>query len=272
MRWVPHKTADSSQISNKQIRGRLAVFKWTYNPGWSEVGAGILTIPSTKGESKATIRIDESTLAGNTIGTEVDSSGGLETLPFADEDSAGTVSASITVSTDRSIVDGNDGYGIGGTPLGVGVPANTLKVPVTNSYVYGHTSGNFEPEMYPTAPPSNYQTDPELTGDHAPDACSPVFDLMVCKGFTTMCADESECPAGPPQVPCVTGVGFHGNPDVWADSLIDGLDILDLAVSFYATDAPDPRFSEASDLDHSGVVDGEDLSYMGSQFGQVCLP
>ena len=52
--------------------------------------------------------------------------------------------------------------------------------------------------------------------------------------------------------------------------MIDGMDILGLAITFGTTDAPDPRFSEAADLDHNGVIDGEDLSYMGSLFAQFC--
>jgi hypothetical protein len=241
--------------------------------GFDEVGAGILTIPNTVGLAKATIRIEENTVAGNTIISEFESSGGVETLPFADQDCNGAGGAVVAIEIDRSIVSGNDAQGIGGTPVS-GFPGlgGTLQVPVTNSYVFGHPDGNFDTDYYPAPPASSFQDDPQLTGAFAPAACSPVFGLKVCEGTTTTCIDNLDCPAGPPQVPCLSGAGFHGNPDVEADSIVDGLDILELAVSFNSTDAPDPRYLEAADLDHNGIVDGADLSYMGSQFGQVCLP
>jgi hypothetical protein len=237
--------------------------------GFDEVGAGILTIPSTFGEANATIRISDSTLAGNTITTNFDSSGGLETLPFADPDCDGTLSAKVIVDLDRSIVDGNHGFGVGGTPLDVGVPPGTLEVPLTNSFLFGNQRGAVMTALYPGIGPSNSQQDPNLNGNFAPAACSQVFSSRVCDGEVTTCVDDLDCDPG---VSCVRGVGFHGNPDVAPDFLIDGLDVLDLAVSFNSTDTPDPRFSEAADLDHNGVVDGEDLMYMGSQFGQVCQP
>jgi len=237
--------------------------------GFDEVGAGILTIPTTIGEAEATILINGSTLAGNTIDTDFESAGGLETLPFADPDCDGTLDASITVSLDRSIVDGNDGYGAGGTPLGLSAPPGTLVTPVTNSYVFGNELGGFMFALYPSVHPSNSLTDPLLNGDFAPAACSTVFNVRVCEGTTDICIDNSFCDPG---IECLRGVGFHGNPDVAPDFLIDGLDVLDLAISFDSTDVPDPRFSERADLDHNGIVDGEDLRYMGSQFGQVCRP
>jgi hypothetical protein len=71
-------------------------------------------------------------------------------------------------------------------------------------------------------------------------------------------------------------VGFHRNPDVAPtvpDSIIDGLDLLEFAVAWGSSEVgPDPRYSETLDLNYNGTVDGNDLSYVGSQFGQVCLP
>ena len=175
---------------------------------------------------------------------------------------------------DRSIVYSNSGYGLASTLLSNELqnpPSDALVTPSTNSYIFGNPEGAFRP-VYPTAGVNNFLVDPDLTGAYAPNACSPVFELKVCDGTTTTCVDDLSCSAGPPQVTCVTGVGFHGNPDISPDFIIDGLDILDLAVAFNSTDAPDPRYSAAADLDHNGIVDGEDLSYMGSQFGQVCVP
>ena len=56
---------------------------------------------------------------------------------------------------------------------------------------------------------------------------------------------------------------------------MDGLDLLDLAVSFAAQEEsllgpPDPRYNPATDLDGNGIVEGPDLVNVTSQFGEVC--
>jgi len=271
-------SCDSSQIPASvtiDFTRNLVTNNQGFNVGgeYQEVGAGILTIPTTIGEADAIINIDDSTIAGNTIGTDVGSSGGVETLVYVEPDCHLLVDGSITVSMDRAIVDGNEGYGLGSTLISYcldssQVPPDSLATPVTNSYLYDNPSGALNP-TFPTTPENSPQTDPQLTGAYAPAACSPAFDLKVCDGTTTTCSGDGDCthPAT-----CVTGVGFHGNPDIAPDLIIDGLDMLDLAVAFNSTDAPDARYSEAADTNHNGVVDGEDLSYMGTQFGQVCLP
>jgi hypothetical protein len=60
-------------------------------------------------------------------------------------------------------------------------------------------------------------------------------------------------------------------PDINADRLVDGVEVIAIASSFGATQGQ-PRYNEAADVNKDGTVEGEDLSIVGSDFGVDCRP
>jgi hypothetical protein len=259
-------------------------------PSFDEVGGGVFALVQTVGNSRATVNIEDSTVAINAIDSGI--VGGVEILPARFPACDGTNLPIITMRVDRSVVASNDAAGIGGTPI-----SGVLSVPVTNTWSFGHTQ-NFEEFLFgPTPPPGNFQTDPLVDlASYRPDVCSDVFDLSVCRGTTTACATNANCSQtciGGQQNGqacssaddcdsdvcrlCVAGAGFHRPPDATGDDTVDGLDVLDLATAFSSSDngrvgPPDPRYDPNADLDLDGIVDGDDLTYMAAEFGQVCNP
>jgi hypothetical protein len=207
------------------------------------IGGGVLVLPVTFGDANAGVRIGSSTIASNTIGGGF--VGGVEVQATTFFDClTDTIAEESLLSIDRSIVASNSAAGIGG-PLPIG---DLLDVEVTSSVVFGHPTGNFESTLFPDGtPPTNVTTNPLLaSGTFLPDACSPAFDVGG-------------------QV-----AGHVDPPDITGDSAIDGTDLLPIAAAFGATSGVEPRYDAAADLDRDGIVDGDELTYVGAEFGQVC--
>jgi hypothetical protein len=61
-------------------------------------------------------------------------------------------------------------------------------------------------------------------------------------------------------------------PDATGDGVVDGIDILRLAVAFgaFAADPPPSRFDPSVDFDSDGDNDGADLSYLAALYARSC--
>jgi hypothetical protein len=211
-------------------------------------GLGVLAQLSPCQTTTTAIDIDGSTIAGNVEGG--DGTNGIEISFGAPSGSACTSSAGpgfgqLLISD--SIVANNGSVGVGGFSN-----AN-LTVTVRDSTVFGH-GDNYEDILEPSLVLENATNDnpgfpaggaPEDPLSYVPDVCSPVHDLGT------------------------EGAGYWESTDANGDGEVDGIDLLDLAVSFGASTG-DPRFDPESDLDDDGFVGADDLTAMAVDFGQVC--
>lgn len=265
------------------------------DPGTDVIGGGILSLPLTFGIATATVVIDQTTIAGNSVGPN-GLVGGVETQAVTYSDClTGADSGESHLVLDRSIVANNtcpgstQCIGVGGPPLGLDV----LIADATSCEVFGHNP-NYESSLFPANPPAgNITGNPLLNAStYFPDACSPAFSRFChgdlascsvdgdcggfCSAFSTNpldpCTLDAECPNGSCLARCVDAVGFYGNPDTTADGSVDGQEILAIAASFGAVSGVDPRFDAAADINRNGLNDGDDLSFFTSEFGETCAP
>ena len=298
------------------------------DPSVDVIGGGVLALPLTFGDARAIVEIDQTTIAGNTIG-ENGIVGGVETQAITYEDcqETGTFGQS-NLSIDKSIVANNtcpdslECIGVGGPPIGVDV----LVAAASSTSVFGH-SPNYENSLFPGAPDppaGNISGNPQLdAGTYFPAACSPVFDRFChgnladcgapcgtycseesdnpltactadgecpngtcvedcdgdCGKFCSalsdnplaVCTDDIDCPNGSCVQDCVEEAGFYCNPDVSGDGRVDGQEVLAIAASNGASEG-DPAFDPSVDINGNGMNDGDDLSFISSEFGQVCEP
>ena len=219
----------------------------------SGYGLGIELLLLACQNSTATATIDNNTIANNTaVGPGVT---GLDILPVTPSDSAfasncpSLVDSGLSdVTVGGNIVANNGAIGIGG------LSDPNLTVTVGDTDNFGH-SANYESLLASSLvqEPTNISVDPQFAGgpdpldpaSYAPDVCSPVFDLGT------------------------DGAGFWRSPDVTGDDEVDGIDVLDLAVSFGAQTG-DARFDASADLDRDGLVGPDDLTPMAGDFAEVC--
>ena len=211
--------------------------------------------------ANARIELAFLTVASNE--TEV-GAGGIEIEESHPANSVGSQGTTELVLT-NSIIANNEGFGVGGSVL----PSASASVGVSYTDAFGNFSGNYEAQLGITPGTNgNISVDPALDALFLPRLCGPVVD------------------AGDPAIPATleplpnggrVNLGHLGNtgsatrtfPDVTGDGLIDGLDIVAIAVSFSAV-SPDPRYSLAADRDLNGMVDGEDLAFVTAFYAQSC--
>jgi hypothetical protein len=225
-------------------------------------GGGVHTLAVARGGSAtARIVLDFLTVAANE--TEI-GAGGIEIEESHPANSIGTQGTTELVLS-NSIIVNNEGFGVGGTVL----PGPSASVAVSYTDAFGNFSGNYEAQLGVTPGTNgNISVDPALDALFLPRLCGPVVD------------------AGDPAIPATleplpnggrVNLGHLGNtesatrtfPDVNGDGLIDGLDVVGIAVSFSAV-SPDPRYSLAADRDLNGLVDGEDLAFVTAFYAQSC--
>ena len=120
--------------------------------------------------------------------------------------------------------------------------------------------------------------DPLLSDDLLllPAACSPTIDAA---DPSLEFADE-QAPNG-----ARANMGHTGGTeaataslaDLNGDNLVDGIDVLRVSVAAGTSandpndpDDDDPRFDESVDTDSSGDIDGDDLMFVGIEFGSSC--
>jgi uncharacterized repeat protein (TIGR01451 family) len=225
-------------------------------------GGGVHTLAVARGGSAtARIVLDFLTIASNE--TEV-GSGGVEIEEIHSANSIGSQGTTQLVLS-NSIVSSNEGFGVGGTVL----PSPSASVAVSYTDAFGNFSGNYESNLG-IAPGTNgnISVDPALDALFLPRLCGAVVD------------------AGDPAIPATleplpnggrVNLGHLGNtesatrtfPDVNNDGLVDGLDVVGIAVSFSAV-SPDPRYALSADRDLNGTVDGEDLAFVTAFYAQSC--
>jgi len=225
-------------------------------------GGGVHTLAVARGGS-ANARIELAFLTVASNETEV-GAGGIEIEESHPANSVGSQGTTELVLT-NSIIANNEGFGVGGSVL----PSASASVGVSYTDAFGNFSGNYEAQLGITPGTNgNISVDPALDALFLPRLCGPVVD------------------AGDPAIPATleplpnggrVNLGHLGNtgsatrtfPDVTGDGLIDGLDIVAIAVSFSAV-SPDPRYSLAADRDLNGMVDGEDLAFVTAFYAQSC--
>ncbi len=256
------------------------------------IGGGILTLPLTFGAATATVMIDETTVAGNTIGSN-GFVAGIEAQATTEPDcltgfdlGASRLLIDRTIVSDSLCPTSQQCIGVGGVIQGI------LTAVAASSSVFGHTP-NYESSLFPSDPPAgNITGDPQVAAPtYFPDACSPVFagfchgnlapcDVDAdCSGACSIDSDNpleacpaAACPNGTCLTRCVDAVGFYANPDSTGDGAVDGQEILGIAASFGAEEGTDNRFDPAYDINHNGSNDGVDLSFFTTEFGEICEP
>lgn len=234
-------------------------------------GAIVMHLDST-GDAVSTVDLDVSTLADNT--SEV--GGAVQVESFTQLDS-NTDEGAAALIVRNSIVAGNDGFALTGpTPGTAGVlfpfaPASTgnLSIDVSYTDLFANPSGDVDPTIagITTLGTGIVNVDPMLDVDYVAPQGGPTIDA----------GDPAEGPRDEP--PCAGGrldLGHLGGTvdapnsiDLDGDGLIDGVDILRVAVSFASID-PDARYSPLADVNHDGVVDGDDLAAVVAAFGLSC--
>jgi hypothetical protein len=240
------------------------------------IGAGILAIPSAKGEALAAIEMTSSTLVDNTM-TADGFVGGVELASVTLPDCFDNFTGATELNVDRCIIAFNHADGIGGPAIDAGVTDQT--VTVIKSSVFGNGDGNpnndpdlnYEDTLFPAGPPDgNILDDPLLDpSSFVPDLCSPVYDVGVCEAEpATICLSDNDCTA--PDVCLAEGAGYLASPDLNDDDALDGIDLMRFSTTFGAEDGVDARYNPDADIDRSGQVDGADLPFIAPLFGQEC--
>ena len=172
---------------------------------------------------------------------------------------------SVALELSNSILEGNDGYAVGGPIL----PGGTISVSIDYNDAFDNETGDYESQLgASTGTDGNIDDDPALDLFYVPPLCSPTVD----RGDPAM-----EPSREPPPNGGRVNLGHLGNtidatrtfPDVNGDGVVDGIDILGIAVSFNSATG-DPRFFPAADRDLNGLIDGLDLAYVSAFYAQIC--
>ena len=238
-------------------------------------GGGARSIGIATGDDAlATIAHDFLTVVGNETNT---GAGGLDWDASSLPDSLGG-DGHVTISLSNSIIGGvppaedpnalgtrNQGFGVGGAIL----PSGTVQTPIRYTDAFGNLGGDYEAQLG-AAPGTNGNVsfDPELDALFIPPMCSPTVDI----------GDPAIVPVNEP-VPngnrvnlghvAHTAGATRTFPDVGGDGLVDGIDIMAIAVAF-GQGVNDPRYFAAADRDFNDLVDGEDLAIVAAFYALHC--
>lgn len=240
--------------------------------GGNAVGGGVFVYLEAIGQATATADIELNTIARNHTDT---GAGGIEVESFTDEDPGAVHEGQVVLNLNSNIVANNDSFGLGGPPPDApGVlqpgPGNTANRVINRNYndFFGNQT-NFE-SGFGVLPGElgNIAVDPLLGTNDVPQRCSPTIDA----GDPAFDESDEPQPNGG-----LINMGHSGGTtnavttlaDVNGDSLVDGIDVLRLAVAFGAAPGA-PRFNAAADLDGDGMVDGADLAFIAADYGERC--
>lgn len=276
----PNDTDVLPSVAQIDFSNNLVALNDTSNNFNDAVGGGMLVFLQAFGESTATANLDLNTIVDNT--TQV-GAGGIEVECFTGFDSGPGIEGLGVLNINSSIVFGNDGFGLGGPQLSAGVfqPAwddpdfpnsVNLDLSVLYSDFFSNVDDDFESWIggQPTSPDAyNVFDDPLLDlVTYIPQDCSPTID-----SGDPIFPNELE----PPPNRGIVNMGHTGGtdeaatslPDPTGDNLVDGIDILRIAVAFGSAFG-DARYLPEADLTGDNAVDGDDLVYAATAFGTSC--
>jgi hypothetical protein len=236
--------------------------------------------------SIARANLELNTIADNTsTNTAGPFAGGIEMESHSFFDKEGYTGEGLAeISLNSNIVTNNNGFGVGGPAPGEGglfAPGNDDQPPPP----YGNT-GNFTVDVAycdffdneinyegwigdRTGQDGNIDDDPLLSAQlYEPAACSPTIDTAD-PAFDF--SEEAKPDGGRANMGHTGGTSSSTESlaDANGDGIVDGIDVLRIAVAF-GTSFGDSRWDGDADLDSSDLVDGDDLSYVAGDFGQVC--
>jgi predicted outer membrane repeat protein len=236
-------------------------------------GGGAYVLGLGQGGGTSAVDLEFNTFADNTADTGFDGGIAIDaiSLPGA---TTGIGSESFNVSS--SIFLRNSGYAVGGTALPVG---GTTTVRIAYNDAFEQDPSPYAPQY--TAGPGNITDDPELDAFFVPRLCSPTIDAGDATEGTYGSIDpntdqglqEERQPNGGRPNMGHTGLTQNATvtlPDATNDGLVDGVDILRLAVSFASISSQADRYFAGADANRDGDVDGYDLAYMAAWFGRAC--
>lgn len=258
------------------------------------VGGGLLTFTQSMGgesalqedSSVAQINLDQNTIADNTVlNTAGPFAGGIEVESHTNYDRPNYNGEGLSViSLNGTIVDGNNGFGLGGPAPGEGglfAPDNnadpappipdsgnfTVSVAYSDSY---DNEVNYEGWIGDrTGQSGNIDDDPLLSAQvYEPATCSPTIDTADPAFDFSL---EAKPDGGRANMGHTGGTpdSTSSLADASGDGTVDGIDVLRIAVAF-GSSFGDPRWDGNADLDSNNLVDGNDLSYVAGDFGQIC--
>lgn len=209
------------------------------------------------------------------VGNFVDAGGGggvaLEAIPLADSNA---MNGTIQLDVHDSILTGNDGYGVGG----LAAPGTFVVARIAYNDLFTNLAGPYSGNLAPTGTvgPANIAVDPRLQATtYVPQLCSPTVDAgdpLVGTRVNNKLTEEAQ-PNGNRANLGSTGLTPSATitlPDSNGDGIVDGLDILRVAIAFASTSGAGSRYAAGADPDRDGDVDGEDLSYVAAWFGRSC--
>jgi len=244
----------------------------TNDPNFDGAGGGVFMLLETEGDAVSRVDMPLNTIADNTI-DNINEVGGIHAESFVAFDTLGTDGQAV-LALNSSIVSGNDGVGFGGPLPGTAgyiTPGGNGEFTVTMTYndLFDNAGGGHDGWIVDPAGGGNLFEDPLLTPlTYFVDRCSPTVDA----GDPTFDFTGEPFPNGDR-----VNMGSTGNTsdaalslaDATGDGIVDGVDIVRLSVAF-GTNAPDPRFNAAVDINADTKVDGDDLALMAADFGRVC--
>jgi hypothetical protein len=216
-------------------------------------------------QAEATIDLDFLTVVGNHTDQ---GAGGIELEAYPEQDSNLTLGA-VSIELTNSILANNDSFGAGG-PI---APGGTVSVDIryNDAFQNGGPTANWESNLgVTTGTNGNISVDPGLDSLFNPQLCSATIDA----GDPAASVDDEPQPNGG-----IVNMGHLGGtsnatrtlPDATGDGVVDGIDVLRLAVAFGADALLIPlRYDAAVDFDADGKNDGTDLSYLASLYSRSC--
>jgi hypothetical protein len=276
----PNDTDILPSVAQIDFSNNLVALNDTSNNFNDAIGGGLLVFLQAFGESTATANLDLNTIADNTTQT---GAAGVEVECYTGFDTGPGIEGLGLLNINSSIVYGNDGFGLGGPFLNAGVfqpawndPDNpnsvNLEISVTYSDFAGNTDDDFESWIggQPTSPDAHNVFDDPLLDlvTYIPQECSPTID-----GGDPIFPNALE----PPPNRGIVNMGHTGGTaeaapslaDPTGDNLVDGIDILRIAVAFGSAFG-NTRYLPEADLTGDDAVDGDDLVFAATAFGTSC--
>ena len=246
------------------FRNNLVAQNSAVNPGTGGArGGGVWAAGRAFGDQAvATIDLDFLTVASN----HTDSgAGGIELEAYPELDDPGNTMGFVEIELTNSIITGNELIGTGG-PI---TPGGTVSVDVRYNDAFDNEGADWEANLgVTTGTNGNISVDPGLDAQFTPQLCSATIDA----GDPAAPFDDEPQPNGGRVNMGELGGTANATrtlPDSNGDDIVDGVDILKLAVAF-GSSTGGPRYDPAVDFDGDGNNDGSDLSYLASMYARSC--